>query len=320
MSRKKIYYRYNPLSDSYERVYPSRREKIVTVAKNVFEAIVIVAVVFSLLYYWIDLPREKLLIMENQELKSELKDTGRRLNEAIRVMDNLAERDNSFYRVILQADPLSVSQRISGHENFAYLKKTDSELIRDIDTKIDQLERMIVSQSRSYDDLADMVADSKRRIEHIPSVQPISEKDMTQMASGFSYRVDPVYGTMKFHEGMDFAAQIGTPVYATGDGVVYEADWKSGYGNLIEIDHGYDYHTRYAHLSEILVRPGQSVRRGDLIGKVGNTGKSTGPHLHYEVRYKGEPKNPVNYYYRDLTPEEYAELIRRAETAANVMD
>ncbi len=134
------------------------------------------------------------------------------------------------------------------------------------------------------------------------------------MASGYGYRVDPIYGTAKFHEGMDFASNIGTPVYATGNGIVKFAKWHSGYGNLIEIDHGFNYVTRYAHLSEISVATGQQVKRGDLIGKVGNTGKSTGPHLHYEVRLRGIPQNPVNYYFFDLTPEEYAAMIEKAKT------
>lgn len=140
------------------------------------------------------------------------------------------------------------------------------------------------------------------------------------MSSGYGYRRDPVYGTTKFHSGLDFAAVTGTPVYATGDGVVEYAERRSGYGNCIDISHGYNYTTRYAHLSEILVSSGQEVKRGDLIGKVGSTGKSTGPHLHYEVRFKDEPQNPVNYYFMDLTPEQYAEMIREAENAGHVMD
>ena len=140
------------------------------------------------------------------------------------------------------------------------------------------------------------------------------------MASGYGYRRDPIYGTSKFHEGMDFSSPIGTPVYATGNGTVTNASWKSQYGNLIEISHGYNSTTRYAHLSEILVKPGQAVKRGDLIGKVGNTGKSTGPHLHYEVRFRGQPQNPVNYYFYDLTPEEYDKMILEAENAGHVMD
>ncbi len=140
------------------------------------------------------------------------------------------------------------------------------------------------------------------------------------MASGYGYRSDPVYRTLKFHEGLDYSADIGTPVYATGDGTVELAGWNKGYGNSIDISHGYNYLTRYAHLSEILVRQGQKVRRGDMIGKVGNTGKSTGPHLHYEVRLHGQPQNPVNYYFYDLTPEQYDDLIRLSENAGHVMD
>lgn len=320
MSTRKVYYRYNPAKDSYERVYPSGRERALTLSKNIFEGVVVVALVLSLLYYWIDLPREKLLRMENQELKDELKDVDRRLTEALRVMDDIAARDNSFYRVMLQADPLPKTSRIAGHDKVAFRGTDDAGLIRKVDEQIDILERMMVAQSKSFTELSAMAADSRQRLAHIPSIQPVSEKDMTTVASGFSMRVDPVYGTIKFHEGMDFAAPTGTPVYATGDGTVAEAGWKSAYGNLIDIDHGYDYLTRYAHLSEILVRPGQTVHRGDLIGRVGNTGKSTGSHLHYEVRNKGVPQNPVNYYYQDLSPEEYAEMIRNAENAAHVMD
>jgi len=320
MSTRKVYYRYNQLRDSYERVYPSKKERVLSLTKKVFEGVAVTSLVLSLLYYWIDLPREKLLRQENQELRDELKKVDRRLTEALRVMDDIAARDNSFYRVMLQADPLPKTQRIAGHDKVLFAGKDDAGIVRKVDEKADLLERMIVAQSRSFNELSLMAADSKQRLAHIPSIQPLSEKDMTAMASGFSMRVDPIYGTRKFHEGMDFAAHVGTPVYATGDGTIVEAGWRSAYGNVVDINHGYDYLTRYAHLSEILVRRGQVVHRGDLIGRVGNTGKSTGPHLHYEVRYKGVARNPVNYYFQDLSPEEYAEMVRQAETAANVMD
>lgn len=140
------------------------------------------------------------------------------------------------------------------------------------------------------------------------------------MSSGYGVRRDPIYGSSKFHAGLDFAAKTGTPVFATADGVVTEAGRQSGYGNCIDISHGYNYLTRYAHLSEVLVKPGQEVKRGEMIGKVGSTGKSTGPHLHYEVRFKGEPQNPVNYYFMDVTPEQYAEMVQLAENAGHVMD
>ena len=140
------------------------------------------------------------------------------------------------------------------------------------------------------------------------------------MASGFGYRRDPIYGTTKFHEGMDFSAPVGTPVYATGDATVQSASWESGYGNMIVLNHGFGYTTRYAHLSDMVVRTGQSVKRGDLIGHVGNTGKSTGSHLHYEVRFRGAPQNPVHYYFMDLTPDQWDEMIRQADNAGHVMD
>lgn len=189
-----------------------------------------------------------------------------------------------------------------------------------VDRKLDRLDRMLVSQIKSFDFLAEQTADRKNRIDHIPAIQPVPEKYLRAMASGYGVRRDPVYGTMKFHEGMDFSAPIGTPVYATADGTVSTAAWKSAYGNLIEISHGYNYVTRYAHLSKIIARPGQQVKRGDLIGLVGNTGKSTGPHLHYEVRYRGQPQNPVNYYFFDITPEQYDQIIKLAENAGHVMD
>lgn len=148
---------------------------------------------------------------------------------------------------------------------------------------------------------------------------PISISDYT-MSSGYGIRRDPIYGSSKFHAGLDFAAQTGTPVYATADGEVTVADRRSSYGNCIDISHGYNYLTRYAHLSKIMVKAGQSVKRGEVIGLVGSTGKSTGPHLHYEVRFKDEPQNPVNYYFMDLTPEQYAEMVQLAENAGHVMD
>ena len=237
---------------------------------------------------------------------------------------DIAARDDNFYRVVMQAEPLGAARRNAGLERRRNYERADSladpELVGELSGKLDLLEQMVATQSRSFDYLREQASSLKERSSHIPAIQPVSEKNLRAMASGYGYRRDPIYGTAKFHEGMDFSAPIGTPVYATGDGKVVAADWNSGYGKMIEIDHGYRYRTRYAHLSDMLVRPGQTVRRGDLIGRVGNTGKSTGPHLHYEVRLDGEPQNPVHYYYYDLTPQEYEEMIRQAENAGHVMD
>ena len=224
----------------------------------------------------------------------------------------------------MQAEPLGAARRYAGLERRRNYEHTDSladdKLVAELTDKLDMLDQMVATQSRSFDFLRSQASTLRERSSHIPAIQPVNEKNLRAMASGYGYRRDPIYGTTKFHEGMDFSAPVGTPVYATGDARVQSAGWHSGYGNLIELDHGYHYLTRYAHLSEILVRPGQTVRRGDLIGRVGNTGKSTGPHLHYEVRLNGVAQNPVHYYYYDLTPQQYDEMIRQAENAGHVMD
>lgn len=324
MSGRKTFYRYNNVTDSYERVYPSRRERIWAVLRQFAVGTVFGVAAVLALYYFIDFPREKQLRTENERMKSALEMLERRADDAILVMEDIAARDNNFYRVVMGADPLTDAARLAGLErerNYGELDSiSDARLAKRVTDKLDVLDNLVYNQIKSFDFLKKTAADNSNRIAHIPAIQPLSSKYLKTMASGYGYRSDPVYGTTKFHEGMDFSADIGTPVYATGDGVVKTAGWESGYGNSIVIDHGYNYVTRFAHLSKILVKPGQSVKRGDLIGNVGNTGKSTGPHLHYEVRYKGQPQNPVNYYFMDLTPAEYDEMIRQAELAGHVMD
>lgn len=324
MSRKKTFYRYNTLTDSYERVYPSRIARAKAVWRQFAIGAAVGAVVVFLLYFLVDFPRERQLRVENERMESALELLGRRADDAVAVMEDIAARDNNFYRVVMQADPLSDAARFAGLERQRYYGELDSlpsaNLAKMVSDKLDVLDNLVYSQIKSFDYLRQLSSDNSDRLAHIPAIQPVSSKYLKQMASGYGYRSDPIYGTTKFHEGMDFSADIGTPVYATGDGVVNSAGWESGYGNAIVINHGYNYTTRFAHLSKILVRPGQTVKRGDLIGAVGNTGKSTGPHLHYEVRYKGQPQNPVNYYFMDLTAEEYDEMIRQAENAGHVMD
>ena len=324
MSTKKTFYRYNNLTDSYERVYPSRSAR----NKAVFGQFAVGAALGAALmlgaYFIFDFPREKRLRAENERMESALEVLERRADDAVTVMEDIAARDNNFYRVVMQADPLTDAARYAGLErrrNYGDLDSISSaELAKRVTDKLDLLDNLVYNQIKSFDFLRNQASSNADRLAHIPAIQPLSSKYLKTMASGYGYRSDPIYGTTKFHAGMDFSADIGTPVYATGDGVVKTAGWESGYGNAIVIDHGYNYTTRFAHLSKILVTPGQRVNRGDLIGNVGNTGKSTGPHLHYEVRFKDEPQNPVNYYFMDLTPEEYDEMIRQAENAGHVMD
>ncbi len=317
---KKVYYRYNEQSGSYERVYPSRKSRWFAALSRLAASVALGALVFFLLNGVIDLPKERMLRAENEQLRDEMDMLNARMDRAQAVMSDLADRDNNFYRVMMQADRISDSKRYAGLERQALGSLNDKSLAGELIEKMNLLEREIVVQSQSFDELRRLAGSRADRLSHIPAIQPVSELMLKQMASGYGQRVDPVYGTMKFHEGMDFACDVGTPVYATGDGTVKAADWHSGYGNRIDIDHGFGYLTRYAHLSKISVKPGQSVKRGDLIGLSGNTGKSTGPHVHYEVRLKDVPQNPVNYYFYDLTPEEYAAMIEHAENAGHVMD
>lgn len=320
---KQVFYRYNPDTDNFERHYPTFKTRLIAFGKYVMVGGAIGIGLYLLLFYVFDAPTERNLKEENYKLLSQYAILEKRLDNSIKVMEDIRNRDDNFYRVMMQMDPLSSSQRYGGLENDAKYDNlrnlNDAELVMRMNRSMDFLERQLYSQSVSFDQLREAAGEQKDKIARIPSVLPISMKDYT-MSSGYGYRRDPIYGTTKFHEGLDFAAATGTPVFATADAVVEWAERKSNYGNCIDLDHGYNYMTRYAHLSQILVKPGQHVKRGELIGKVGSTGKSTGSHLHYEVRFKGEPQNPVNYYFMDLTPQEYADMIQLAENSGHVMD
>ncbi len=322
--RQKVFYRFNQSTGRYERVFPSRKDRVGITLRNWGISLLGSLVLIAFLYYLVDFPRERELRKQNQRLEARIEIMNRQADEALAVMEDIAERDNNFYRVMMQSEPLSPARRYAGLERQRNLDRMDSlsdnALVATVGSKLDRLDQMLFSQINSFDYLAKEAGRQKDRIAHIPAIQPVPEKFLRTMASGYGVRRDPIYGTTKFHEGLDFSAPIGTPVYATADGIVTNSSWKSAYGNLIEIDHGYNYSTRYAHLSKFNVKAGQSVCRGDLIGYVGNTGKSTGPHLHYEVRHRGEPQNPVNYYFYDITPEQYDELVRLAENAGHVMD
>ena len=320
---KKIFYKYNPETDNFERYYPSVRDRLKSGLRICIAALLIAALFVILFNYIIATPNEKNLRAENKRLKSQYGVMSTRLENLTEVMDKIEQRDDNFYRVMMQLEPISDAQRLSGldYENrYSQLSKlSDSRLVEQLSKRMNLLEKKIYSQLQSFDQLQETLGNQQDRLAHIPSVLPINIADYT-MSSGYGYRVDPIYGASKFHEGLDFAASTGTDVFATGEGVVKVAGREAGYGNCIDIDHGYNYLTRYAHLSEILVKPGEEVKRGQLIGKVGSTGKSTGPHLHYEVRYKDNPQNPVNFYFMDLTPEQYYEMIQIAENAGHVMD
>lgn len=320
---KQVYYRYNPDTDNFERHYPTMRSRLATAGKYLGIGGLIGIGIYLLMIYAFEAPTERNLKAENKELKSQYAILEKRLDNSLKVMEDIQNRDDNFYRVMMQMDPLSRNQRHAGLDNEGRYKGlrnlNDAELVGNMNRSMDLLEHQIYAQSLSFDQLREAAGEQKEKLAHIPSVLPMHQKDFT-LSAGYGYRRDPIYGTTRFHEGIDFAAPTGTPVYATADAKVTSAERKPGYGNCVDLDHGYNYLTRYAHLSQILVEPGQTVKRGELIGKVGSTGKSTGSHLHYEVRFKEEAQNPVNYYFMDLSPQEYADMIRLAENSGHVMD
>lgn len=320
---KKVFYRYNPETDNYERVYPSLQSRMAAAGRQLGWGVLIGVALFFIVFYCFSSPTENNLRRENTRLKSQYNMLNKRLENALRVMDNIQSRDDNFYRVMMQMDPLSRGQRYAGLDNERRYKEIksldDAELIDRLYKQMDLLDRQLYAQSLSFDQLRLYASNQQDKIDHIPAVLPINVKDYT-MSSGYGYRRDPVFGSSRFHAGLDFAAKTGTDVFATADGTVEVASRKSGYGNCVDINHGYNYLTRYAHLSRVTVREGQQVKRGEKIGEVGSTGKSTGPHLHYEVRFKDEPQNPVNYYFLDVSPEDYDRMIQLAENSGHVMD
>lgn len=321
---RKVYYKYNPKTQAYDRIYPTFKHRVITALRRFFANAGVAAVIFVILIMIFGLPSEKELKSENSRLLSQYKLMSRELDNALAVLEDIRMRDDNLYRVMFNADPIPEDVRqfdFAGTARYDSLESMDNaRLVIATTAKLDLLKRQLYVQSNSFDEIVQMYRGKDEMYKCIPAIQPVANKNLKQMASGYGNRIDPIYGTVRYHAGMDFSAAVGTDIYATGDGTVEDAGWESGYGNCVVIDHGYGYKTRYAHMSRIGVRSGEKVIRGQVIGAVGNTGKSTGPHLHYEVIVKGRTVNPVNYYYMDLTPEEYDEMIKVAETRGNMMD
>ncbi|MDD4608868.1 MAG: M23 family metallopeptidase [Bacteroidaceae bacterium] len=321
---RKVYYFYNPKTDSYERVYPSTSQRLWALARRLLILLFVFALSYFVLLFLLGVPTEKTLQQENGKLKAKLQVLSSRMDESLQLLKNIQQRDDNLYRVVFMADPIPDAVRNStylGTNRYEELiNMPDSRLVTNVARKMDIIERELYVQSYSFDELVNLCKTHNQRLECIPAIQPISNKDLKRTASGYGYRRDPIYKTVKFHKGMDFAAKSGTDVFATGNGVVTFARWKTGYGNTVIIDHGFGYKTLYAHMKKILVRAGQKVVRGHVVGLVGTTGKSTGPHLHYEVRVKDRPVNPVNYYFMDLNAEDYEKMIQIAANHGKVFD
>lgn len=321
---RKTYYLYNPNTLSYERVYPSARDRFFSVLRHLSTGIAFGVATFFVMMYVVDSPMESQLRKENRLLQTQYEVLSLRLTNALEVLDDVQQRDENLYRAIFQAESIPESVRKSGfggsnrYEHLMELSNPD--LVVSTTQKMDMLRKQLYIQSNSLEELIAMGKNQEEKSKCVPAIQPISNKDLRRTASGYGVRIDPIYRTPRFHSGMDFSAKVGTEIYATGNGVVTFAGWKQGYGNCLMIDHGYGYQTLYGHMSKFKARVGQKVTRGEVIGEVGNTGKSTGPHLHYEVIVRGRHDNPSKYYYMDLSPEEYDRMIQIAENHGQVMD
>lgn len=256
---------------------------------------------------------------ENEELKFYYDLIQNEMGDVSKMLSSLQERDDNVYRVIFEAEPIPSSIRnagVGGTNRYKDLLEKGLEredLLVEAYSKIDKLKKQMYIQTKSYDELIDMASNKDEFFAVLPAIQPVSNKELKRLSSGFGYRTDPILKTRKMHWGVDFSAPVGTPIYATGDGVVKRVKTSfGGLGKHIFIDHGYGYETRYGHMSDFNVKQGQKIKRGECIGYVGSTGKSTAPHLHYEVKKDGKKINPVHFFYQDLNASEYEEILRLA--------
>lgn len=322
---KKVKYFYNTQTLKYEKLVVSVRVKILRILGFLSAAIVTGILFLSVAYRFLDSPKEKNLRREIDQMKEQYDLLKDRLGEAKNQMAELQHRDNEIYRVIFEATPIADSIRAGDAKKEAGLQKlqalTNSEVIEATSNTLSELENRIKAQEKSYTQIDDLIKNKQKMLASIPAIQPVSNKDLDRIASGFGSRVDPIYKTVKFHAGLDFAAPAGTPIYATGDGTIEDASLsETGYGNHVIIAHGYGYRTLYGHMVRIKVKRGQAVKRGDVIGWVGSTGKSTGPHCHYEVVKNGSKVDPVFFFFNDLTAEQFDRMLKIARSGNQSLD
>jgi murein DD-endopeptidase MepM/ murein hydrolase activator NlpD len=322
---KKIKYYFNTHTLRYDKVEVPFRVQLLRILGFIAASIVTAVIMIAIAFRYIDSPKEKLLRQQNDDLKDNYAVMNERVAQLELQMDELENRDNNVYRSIFEAQPIPDSARVKDMEVKKEIKLVQSlgetELVKTTTLQLNNLSMRLAFMSKSYTDIEAMVKNKEKLLEAIPAIQPVSNRDLTRVASGFGNRIDPVYKVQKFHAGLDFTAPMGTPIYATADGIVRLATYNpGGYGNHVIINHGYGYETLYGHMVRIKARQGQSVKRGEVIGYVGSTGKSTGPHCHYEVHRSGKPINPVYYFYNDLTPAQYDRLLKMAASSNQSLD
>lgn len=327
MSKEKYFYNKHTLT--FEKVRETLRTRVIKVFAFL-SAVVVTAILFlSLAYTWFPSPHEKTLISEIDRIKLKYQDLTKQYEEMSLVLENIQDRDAYVHRMLLGMDPIDKYVWTSGtgghtlNKDLVSLKYSGSTISKTQEL-VDQLRRKMVIQSMSLDTLMNMAKNNTEMLRGVPAIKPVSEDKLQKSMgalSGFGYRIHPIFKVRKFHSGIDFPAPKGTHIQATGDGVVVEAGSSSGgYGRHVMIDHGFGYKTLYGHMDKITVTQGQRVKRGQKLGNVGSTGRSTAPHLHYEVHYKGAPVDPIHYVVDGLSPEQYRELIRAATNSNMSLD
>lgn len=315
----RIKYYYDTETCKYERVR-TRKSDVVLNALGFLSLTVMLAVALLILYdNYFESPKELILKNEVKELEFYYDKLNKDVELLSNILDNIEQRDDNIYRVVLGAEPIEKSVRdagIGGADRYADIRERNighTRLVIALHEKVDKLRRKLYIESKSQDEVVLLAEKKEKLYASIPAIQPISNKQLIALASGFGLRIHPVYKVKKMHNGIDFAASIGTPVYATADGFITKVEVRfSGYGKMVEIDHGFGYRTRYAHMHDFAIKKGQHVKRGDLIGYVGNTGLSTAPHLHYEVFINDQRVDPVHYFFNDLTAAEYEKILELA--------
>ena len=322
---KKIKYYYNTHTLRFEKLETPLRVRLLQVFGFIAASIVTGLIIIFIAFKYIDSPKEKLLRQENDDMHESYSLLRERVNQLEMQMDELENRDNSVYRSIFEAEPIPDSARVKDMEAKNEVKLVqrmgETELVKSMTSQLNNLSLRLAYQDQSYVSIADMVKNKAKLLNAIPSIQPVSNKNLNRIASGFGYRIDPVYKDRRPHQGLDFTAPQGTPIYATADGTVKEVGFTtSGFGNRVVINHGYGYETLYGHMYRFKARVGQQVKRGEVIGYVGNTGKSTGPHCHYEVHRGGRPVDPIYYFYNDLTPAQFDRILKLAAAGNQSFD
>lgn len=322
---KKIKYFYNTSTLRYEKLITPLRVKLLRIFSFIAAVAVAGFLFMQVAYRYFPSANEQKLLQQNDRIQDNFDLVQQEMQLMSRQLRAIEKRDNQVYRSIFEASPIPDSARTKmmeqQQENKLIASLSDKDINNSIISQITNLRNRLFAQNKSFNAIEEMVKNKEALLAATPAIQPISNKELSRMASGFGYRIDPVYKTTKMHAGLDFAAPQGTPIYATADGIIKLAgNMGDGYGNHVVIDHAFSYETLYGHMVRIKVRAGQKIRRGEVIGWVGNTGKSTGPHLHYEVHKNGNPVDPIYFFYNDLTPEQFDRMLKMAATGNQSFD